>query len=136
MSAFIAVLPALSGCVSAPIGGAKQNSQTVKVISGKKTAVGSSSLVKQDCTFASYPYNGVVKPPAHGKLDIEHGTTHPRFAKDSMAYLCSNKAVNGNIIYYTSNPGFVGSDQYTLRVTGLNSANPLEDENVSVKVVK
>jgi len=50
--------------------------------------------------------------------------------------MCSNKPVQGNMIYYTSNPGFVGTDQFTLRVTTLNSNQRVADENVTIKVLK
>jgi hypothetical protein len=126
----------LSGCVGTPIGGTKQGAYVARAVSGKKTLVGTSSAVKPDCTFHAYPYNHVVQPASHGKVDIEHGIVKGNFAKDSDAFMCSNKPVQGNMIYYTSNPGFVGTDQFTLRVTTLNSNQRVADENVTIKVLK
>lgn len=132
---FLGIGVALSGCVSAPIGGAKQDQYSHRVISGKKTALGMASSVKRDCTFNSYPYTAVVKQPSHGKVTFEHGTVHVKYDKDSDAYICSGKPVEGTTIYYTSDPGFVGTDQFTLRVTVLYGSK-VSDENLTVKVVK
>lgn len=127
---------ALSGCVGTPIGGAKQSHFSGSAAPGKKTKITSTSLVKQDCTFAGFPYTGVIKQPAHGKVDIEHGPVTAKFSKDSTAYLCSGKTVQGNIVYYTPNPGFSGTDQFTLRLTGLNTDGTVQDGTFTVHVGK
>ncbi len=125
---------ALSGCVGTPIGGAKQSHFSGSVAPGKKTKITSTSLVKQDCTFAGFPYTGVIKQPAHGKVDVEHGPVAAKFPKDSNAYLCSGKTVQGNIVYYTPNPGFSGTDQFTLRLAGLNTDGTVQDGTFTVHV--
>ncbi|GES42485.1 hypothetical protein RsS62_17370 [Rhizobium dioscoreae] len=127
---------ALSGCVGTPIGGAKQSHFSGSVAPGKKTKITSTSLVKQDCTFAGFPYTGVIKQPAHGKVDVEHGPVAAKFPKDSNAYLCSGKTVQGNIVYYTPNPGFSGTDQFTLRLAGLNTDGTVQDGTFTVHVGK
>ncbi|MDE1996087.1 MAG: hypothetical protein KGI75_26550 [Rhizobiaceae bacterium] len=136
VAAFIGVGMALSGCVGTPISGAKQQQFSPRVVSGKKTKITGASLVKQDCTFASYPYTGIVTQPNHGKIDIEHGPVASKFPKDSPAYICSGKPVQGNIIYYTSNPGFTGTDQFTTRLTGLNTDGTVQDATFVVHVSK
>ncbi|MEZ2222288.1 Ig-like domain-containing protein [Rhizobium sp. RCC_161_2] len=136
LGAFLSVVMALSGCVSAPIGGAKQIQFSGKVAPGKKTRITSASLVKQDCTFASFPYTGIIKQPARGKIDIEHGPVASKFSKDSTAYMCSGRTVQGNIIFYTPNPGFVGTDQFTVRLTGLNTDGTVQDGTFVVHVGK
>ena len=127
---------ALSGCVSAPLGGAKQSQFSGHIAPGKKTKITSASLVKQDCTFAGFPYTGVVKPPAHGKVDIEHGPVVAKFPKDSTAYLCTGKTVQGNNIFYTPKPGFAGTDQFTIRLTGLHTDGTVQDGTFIVHVGK
>ncbi|MBB6482928.1 hypothetical protein [Rhizobium lusitanum] len=131
---FLGIGVALSSCVGAPISGAKQSQFSVRVAPGKKTKITSTSLVKQDCTFAGFPYTGVIKDPTHGKVEIEHGPVASKFPKDSNAYLCSGKTVQGNIIYYTSNAGFTGTDQFTLRLTGLNTDGTVQDGTFKVHV--
>ncbi|NTF41119.1 MULTISPECIES: hypothetical protein [Rhizobium] len=133
---FLGIGVALSGCVSAPIGGAKQSHFSSRIAPGKKTKITSTSLVKQDCTFAGFPYTGVVKEPAHGKVDVEHGPVAAKFAKDSPAFICSGKTVQGNIIFYTPNPGFAGTDQFTIRLTGLNTDGTVQDGTFVVHVGK
>jgi hypothetical protein len=136
LSAFLSVGMALSGCVSAPIGGAKQIQYSRNVGSGKKTHITGASLVKPDCTFATFPYTGIVKQPAHGKVEVEHGPVAATFPKGSNAYICSGKTVQGNNIFYTSNPGFVGTDQFTVRLTGLNTDGTVQDGTFVVHVGK
>ncbi|MGV1835042.1 hypothetical protein ACQZ6C_09795 [Rhizobium rhizogenes] len=136
LSAFLSVGMALSGCVSAPIGGAKQSQFSGRVAPGKKTRITGASLVKPDCTFAGFPYTGIIKQPAHGKVEVEHGPVAAKFPKGSNAYFCSGKSVQGNNIFYTSNPGFVGTDQFTARLTGLNTDGTVQDRTFVVHVGK
>ncbi|HEY0122231.1 MAG TPA: hypothetical protein VGC14_10820 [Rhizobium sp.] len=136
LGAFIGIGMSLSGCVSAPIGGAKQSQFAVRAASGKKTPITSTSLVKPDCTFGGFPYTGIIKPPAHGKIDIEHGPVRSKYDKDSIAFICSGKPVKGNIIFYTSDPGFVGTDQFTVRLSGLNTDGTVQDGTFMIRVGK
>ena len=127
---------ALSGCVSAPIGGAKQTEAKGSIRAGKRTEVLSVSFLKQDCTFASYPYTAVVKPSSHGKVDITRGTVKAHFPSDDPMHMCNGKPAQGTLVYYTPNAGFTGNDQVTLRMTGLNAANGVADHTVKIRVVK
>ncbi|MBN8950378.1 MULTISPECIES: hypothetical protein [unclassified Rhizobium] len=127
---------ALSGCVSAPIGGAKQTEAKGSIRAGKRTEVLSVSFLKQDCTFASYPYTAVVKPSSHGKVDITRGTVKAHFPSDDPMHMCNGKPAQGTLVYYTPNAGFTGNDQFTLRMTGLNAANGVADHTVKIRVVK
>jgi hypothetical protein len=136
LSAFLSAGMALSGCVSAPIGGAKQSQFSGRIAPGKKTRITGASLVKPDCTFAGFPYTGIIKQPTHGRIDIEHGPVAAKFPKGSNAYFCSGKSVQGNNIFYTSNPGFVGTDQFTARLTGLNTDGTVQDRTFVVHVGK
>jgi hypothetical protein len=135
LRAFIGIGVALSGCVSTPLDGAKQNQYSHRAISGKKTALGMAASVKRDCTFNSYPYTGILKQPSHGKVTFEHGPVRVKYDKDSDVYICSGKPVEGTTVYYTSDPGFTGTDQFTLRMTVLY-ANKVNDENLTIQVVK
>ena len=127
---------ALSGCVSAPIGGAKQTEAKGSIRAGKRTEVLSVSFLKQDCTFASYPYTAVVKPSSHGKVDITRGTVKAHFPSDDPMHMCNGKPAQGTLVYYTPNAGFTGNDQFTLRMTGLNAANGVADHTVKIRVDK
>lgn len=133
---FLGVGMALSGCVSAPISGAKQTQFSKRIAPGTKTKITGASIVKQDCTFAALPYTGIIKPPAHGKVDVEHGPVAAKFAKESPAFVCSGRPVQGNNIFYTPNPGFVGTDQFTVRLTGLNTDGKVQDATFVLHVGK
>lgn len=136
LGAFVSMGLMLSGCVSAPIGGAKQTEAKGSIRAGKRIQVGGVSFLKPDCTFASYPYTAVVKPSSHGKIDITHGPVRANFPKDEPMHVCNGKQAEGTIVFYTPNPGFTGNDQFTIRMTALNASNGVIDHTVSVRVVK
>ncbi|MGV1761259.1 hypothetical protein ACQZ6F_13040 [Rhizobium sp. A22-96] len=133
---FLGIGVALSGCVSAPIGGAKQTEAKGSIRAGKRTQVLSVSFLKPDCTFASYPYTAVVKPSTHGKIEITHGTVKAHFPSDDPMHLCNGKPAEGTTVYYTPDAGFSGEDQFTIRMTGLNAANGVADHTIKIRVVK
>ncbi len=127
---------ALSGCVSAPIGGARQTETKGSIRAGKRTEVISVSFLKPDCTFSSYPYTAVVKPSSHGKVEITHGTVKAHFPNDEPMHMCNGKPAQGTVVYYTPDAGFTGNDQFTLRMTGLNAANGVAEHTMKIRVVK
>ncbi|MBB3288557.1 MULTISPECIES: Ig-like domain-containing protein [unclassified Rhizobium] len=127
---------ALSGCVSAPIGGAKQTETKGSIRAGKRTQVMSVSFLKPDCTFSSYPYTAIVKPSSHGKVEITHGSVKAHFPSDEPMHMCNGKSAEGTIVYYTPDAGFAGADQFTIRMTGLNAANGVAEHTLKIHVVK
>ena len=133
--AAIGACVALSACVGTPLGGTVKKEYKKTVVSGQASKLQGTVLIKEDCTFLSYPYLAVIDPPAHGKVDISHGEVHPSFAAGSPVYSCRNMPFQGNIITYTSDPGYVGTDRFTLRLAGLH-VREIDDETVTVNVVR
>ena len=125
-----------SSCVSAPLGGARHTETTLNISGSKRTEAFTVSFLKRDCTFSSYPYTGVVEPSRHGKIEIEHGKVTPHFSLSTDKYMCNHRRVEGTIVYYTPDVAFVGSDQFTVRVTGLHDARGVSDHVVKIRVVK
>lgn len=124
----------LAGCVDMAVGD-KISESKATAISGKKTKISATANIKADCEFSSYPYTAAIKPPAHGKIEVEHEEVRVEYPKDSIAYICSNKPVQGNAVYYTPDPGFTGTDEFTLRLSALHSSG-VQDRKVTVRVVK
>lgn len=135
LGALAGVGAVLSSCVSAPIGGTKVSESKGTVRSGQRVQVAAISLIKPDCTYASYPYVAIVKSSSHGKIDMTHGMVHAKYASDSPVGMCKNP-VQGTMVFYTSDPGFTGTDQFTIRYTGLNVEGGVKDNVMTVRVVK
>jgi hypothetical protein len=57
-----------------------------------------------------YPTIKVAKAPHHGEVSVEEGTALADFGKDDARNVCNGKSVPATVIYYTSEPGFIGTD--------------------------
>jgi hypothetical protein len=125
----------LSGCVSAPLGGAKEKSVHGTIASGKRTRIGTQAFVKGDCTFEAYPYTHVEVASSHGTIEIVHEEVRVKFEADSSASVCSNRPVQGSAVYYTPNPGYTGPDHFSLRGTGMRTGK-VYDLTYDINVVK
>jgi hypothetical protein len=125
----------LSGCAGLPDPTAKVRETKATAVSGKRTKISSTAHIKADCEFAGYPYTAAIKQPAHGKIEVVHEEVRVHYPKDGPGYVCSGKPVQGNAVYYTPDPGYTGTDQFTIRLSALRVAR-VDDDNVTVTVVK
>jgi hypothetical protein len=82
--------------------------------SGKKQILGSASSTLPDCTMDGYPIVTVTGKPSNGQVVIEKDLAYPSFPKDNVRSVCNAQKVPGVSFYYTSNPGFVGTDNTVL----------------------
>lgn len=78
--------------------------------SGKKQILGTASSTLPDCTTDGYPTVTIVRKPQNGLAEAEKTDAYPTFPKDNVRSACNSKKVPGVGFYYTSNPGFVGTD--------------------------
>lgn len=78
--------------------------------SGKKQILGTASSTLPDCTTDGYPTVTIVRKPQNGLAEFEKMDAYPSFPKDNVRSNCNSKKVPGVGFYYTSNPGFVGTD--------------------------
>jgi hypothetical protein len=84
--------------------------------SGKKQILGSASSIIPDCTSDGYPIVTVVKKPSNGQFDAEKTEAFPSFPKDNVRYSCNSQKVPAVGFYYTSTPGFTGTDSLSLNI--------------------
>lgn len=84
--------------------------------SGKKQLMGSAVSINPDCSAAGEPVVTIVKPPTNGRMTAEKGETYPSFVKENPRSACNSKKVPATNIYYTSNPGFTGTEYATVEV--------------------
>jgi len=87
--------------------------------SGVRQKIGSVYAVDLDCSSLTPTSLKVVKSPQHGNLAIENGEEFIEYAKDNVRAPCNGKKAPARVLYYTSEPGFVGTD--ALAVEGITT---------------
>lgn len=101
-------------------------------MSGIRTKIGQHYHINNDCTPAQMPPTVVIKPPAHGKIEIVKEKVFPK--PSGPLARCSSVKVSGLAGYYTSKPGFKGKDQFILRAPV--GDGKIADTTIIVNVLK
>ncbi len=78
--------------------------------SGKKQLFETAAALNPDCSIAGEPFITVVKAPTNGQMTVEKGEAFPTFPKENVRSACNTQKVPATLLYYTSNPGFTGTD--------------------------
>lgn len=102
-------------------------------LSGAKQQIAEFYFVNPDCTSGGYPTLKVAKQPQHGQISIEQGTAYAEFTRDKAFAACNGKKVPATLVYYTSEPGFVGSDEVALDRIGVLGAYGYHDYTINVR---
>jgi hypothetical protein len=102
------------------------------VLSEARTRIGFEASLNSDCSSNNLTVR-VIKPPSNGKLEIEEGMAFTYFAKENQRYKCNEKQSWGTLIYYTSNPGFKGSDQAEIQIFDETGVTRKTRYKISVK---
>jgi hypothetical protein len=130
----------LAACVTindrtAEPGGAKaeQTHQVRGAISGQKQLIVSFYATAPDCTSLGYPTLKLAIPPQHGQVSIEKGTAFAAFGKDDPRSGCNGKEVPATVIYYTSEPGFIGADSAAFERIGVAGAYGYHAYTINVR---
>lgn len=138
--AYIFVALMLASCVTinertAKPGGAKagQTYQVRGAVSGQKQLIVSFYATASNCTSLGYPTLKLVKPPQHGQVSIEKGTEFATFGKDDPRSVCNGKEVPATVIYYTSEPGFIGADSVAFERIGVAGAYGYHAYTINVR---
>src|SRR5260370_23122776 len=112
---YMALLGLLSACAAVPptAQGSPASSTTATVqrgaVSGEKQKIAHYIQVTPGCESTGYAVVRVVTPPAHGRVSLEQGEDYPSYNKDNVRYPCDLKKVPGMLVFYTSDPGYVGA---------------------------
>jgi len=128
--AYTLLLPVVLGCAtndqssmqSAGVGQSNESysftyTSTIATAVGIVQRVGTFLSLNPDCTPEGYPKIVVLTPPAHGTLSFEQGTAYSNYAKDDQRYECNKHPSPATLVYYQSNPGYVGSDVTIIATT-------------------
>ncbi|MBB3297109.1 hypothetical protein CO662_03135 [Rhizobium anhuiense] len=92
----------------------RRESASLTVRSGERTRAGQVWRIHSDCSLADYPPTHIIEQPKHGRLQIVHEPIFPHEAKGKLAK-CRTVKVGGVAGYYTSKPGYIGSDRFVVR---------------------
>jgi hypothetical protein len=142
-----ALVLVLSGCVinnppaappapapaAAPAAGPRSFSESRGVVTGTKQKIGFMYSINPDCSSIGYATIRVVTPPLHGATTFEQGSDFTTFAKDNQRYECNLKKSPGVLIYYQSEPGFVGKDTVVLNVLLASGNLQIYTYNITVE---
>jgi len=135
--ALMAACFALASCVQpqqAQQHAANEPAQQVRgASSGVRQQIAEFYYVNSDCTSGGYPLLKVAKPPQHGQISVEQGTAYADYTKDSTHAACNGKKVPATLIFYTSEPGFVGSDSAAFDRIGVLGAYGYHDYTINVR---
>ncbi len=134
-AACIAASVSLAACAQTPQ--SKSVTETTQqfrgALSGAKQQIAQFTFVNPDCVTGGYPTLKVAKPPQHGQITIEEGTAYPEFAKDNVRSACNSKKVPSTLVFYTSEPGYVGSDSVALDRIGVLGAYGYHEYTINVR---
>ncbi|QND51767.1 hypothetical protein HB779_07510 [Phyllobacterium sp. 628] len=107
----------VSGCVNHR-GNEATNSANVSseksATTGKRSRIWSNYQVKEDCSSGIIPTLKVTSAPVHGKIEIVEETVSPEIPADNVRYKCNSRKYKAAVAYYTSEPGFSGTDKVSL----------------------
>jgi hypothetical protein len=104
---------------------ARQPTETPMIrgaLSGQRQILDSFYATAPDCTSLGYPTLKVAKAPTHGEVSVEQGTALASFGKDDARNICNGRSVPATVIYYTSEPGFIGTDSAEFERIGVRGA--------------
>jgi hypothetical protein len=123
----VAALALLSGCVvatpaTAPVTAASKDSTSSGgnvalirgAVIGQKQLIGHFIQLTPSCESVGLPTVRIAVPPQNGRLSIEEGQDFPTYPKDNPRFLCDSKKAPALLLYYTSNPGYLGADSTKL----------------------
>ncbi|MBY5563933.1 hypothetical protein HFO59_26120 [Rhizobium leguminosarum] len=110
----------------------RHDSHRMTARSGERTSVLQNVHLNGDCKFIDYPRVDIVEQPKHGRIEIVHQPVTADSGGKKMK--CDKVKADGVAVYYTSQPGYVGSDKFIIRTP--EDHGRIEEGVAEVKVVK
>jgi hypothetical protein len=101
-------------------------------LSGERTKMSQSYNLNPDCSLLSLPSEKITRPPLHGSIEVVKGRIFSHY-KSLPLSKCNSRAVEGIVEYYTSKPGYAGTDSYKARISYGNGR--IDDVTVNVSVI-
>ena len=102
-------------------------------LSGVRQQINSFYNLNPDCTSGGYPTLKVARAPQHGQVVVEQGMDFAEFPKDNIRSACNGRSVPATLIFYTSEPGFVGTDTVAFDRIGVAGGYGYHDYTINVR---
>ena len=74
------------------------------------------TAVHEDCTSMGYPSVRVTSGPSNGRVMVSKGAIYPYYPQPNPRAACNRRRVQGTVLQYKPNPGYIGSDSFTVQV--------------------
>jgi alkylhydroperoxidase family enzyme len=98
------------------------------VQSGHRSAILRTAVLNIDCSPRAGMDLHVTQAPKHGHVDLAMVEDFPMFPKGDAHASCNTKKVQNWIVYYTSEPGYVGGDAVLFEVIEGSTSTPMRRE--------
>lgn len=137
----LTVCLSVSACVSTtdfgmkvqPVQMTEQSPSIRGALSGQRQEIFVVYNNANDCSTTGYPTMKVAKPPQHGQVSVEQGSAIAAYPKTDMRNICNGKTVPATVIYYTSEPGFVGTDSVAFDRIGTKGGYGYHEFSIMVR---
>jgi hypothetical protein len=102
-------------------------------VSGQRQEINWALMVNQGCKPGGMPSIVIAMQPAHGRVFVESGLHYPAFDKKNSRWVCNEREMPAQLVYYQSDPGYVGADRVQLDVVFPDGKVTLWDHPVTVR---
>lgn len=111
-------LLALLGCQNPSGVGINGSSYTYNKVeaSGIPVKLDFEYAINMDCSSYGETIIRIIQGPQHGKIEIRPVVDFPFFKDENPYHICNTKKVEGKQIFYTSDPGYYGTDAISLDI--------------------
>lgn len=109
----LATAAALAGSAAAqtnPTQGFDEQHYSRAGLSGQQIRIWGAMMLDPDCTPHGSMTTQIVEPPRHGQAMVSDEPFYPSFLPPNPRAVCDTHKAPGKQVFYTSEPGFKGSD--------------------------
>ena len=101
--------------------------------SGKPSRLASAFSLHPDCSLNDYITVRVLAAPTHGTATVERGRFYPTYPRTNDRSACNAHPAEGTVVWYRSEPGYVGSDAVELEIIETDGRAGRVDYHIEVK---
>jgi hypothetical protein len=92
-----------------------------------------SSRLNPDCSPKAFVKFTILRPPAHGRVDIGPKDDFPDFPGDSPLAACDKRLVHGVAVTYTPAKGFSGKDVFSFCEDGVSGPTLARSVSLTIR---
>jgi hypothetical protein len=85
-----------------------------------------------DCSSLGFITVRIVEPAQHGNVAVDHGTGFPNYAQNNPRVECNKRQMEGTVVFYDPNSGFVGADSLTLEAISPSGGSLKRHYSISI----